>query len=277
MTAEAVTRTEPPHAPPKGLQWKLFYEIRDALIITWRNLLKYVRVPTLLVFSTIQPIMFVLLFAFVFGGAIALPGNLSYIDYLMPGIFVQTAVFGSTNTGIGLAEDMQKGLIDRFRSLPMSRAAVLAGRTVSDSIRNLFVVFLMTVVGMIIGFSFMNGFGNAVLGIFLVLAFGYAFTWISATIGLGIKDVESVQAASFIWIFPLTFASSAFVPVESMSGWLQVFARNNPVTHAVNGVRYLMIGPPWGSMSDVWITLAWVAGLLAVFIPLAITNYRRAV
>jgi ABC-2 type transport system permease protein/oleandomycin transport system permease protein len=256
---------------------RVTWEIRDALVITKRNLLKYVRVPTLLIFSTVQPIMFVLLFAFVFGGAIALPGSLDYIDFLMPGIFIQTSIFGSTNTGIGLAEDMNKGLIDRFRSLPMSRSAVLAGRTVSDSVRNLFVVFLMTGVGYLIGFNFQNGFFNAVFAIALVLIFGYAFTWIQATLGLAIKDVESVQAASFVWVFPLTFASSAFVPIESMAGWLQVFARNNPITHAVNGARHLVLGEPWGAMSDVWLTLAWSAGLLAVFIPLAIGNYRKAV
>lgn len=268
------TTTERPRLSiAERVQW----EIRDAMVITKRNLLKYVRVPTLLVFSTVQPIMFVLLFAFVFGGAIALPGGLDYIDFLMPGIFIQTSLFGSTNTGLGLAEDMNKGLVDRFRSLPMSRSAVLAGRTVSDSARNLFVVLLMTAVGYLIGFNFQNGFLNALGAIALVLAFGYAFTWISATIGLAIKDVESVQAASFIWIFPLTFASSAFVPVESMTSWLQVFARNNPITHAVNGARYLVLGEPWGAMSDVWITLVWTAGLLAIFIPLAVSNYRKAV
>jgi len=256
---------------------RVSWEIRDALVITKRNLLKYVRVPTLLIFSTVQPIMFVLLFAFVFGGAIPLAGGLDYTDFLMPGIFIQTSLFGSTNTGIGLAEDMNKGLIDRFRSLPMSRSAVLAGRTVSDSARNLFVVTLMTIVGYLIGFNFQNGLLNAAFAIGLVLAFGYAFTWISATIGLAIKDVESVQAASFIWIFPLTFASSAFVPVASMESWLQVFARNNPITHAVNGARYLILGSPWGEMADVWWTVAWTAGLLAIFIPLAIANYRKAV
>lgn len=250
--------------------------VRDTLVIMRRNLLKYVRVPTLLVFSTVQPIMFVLLFAFVFGGAITLPG-IDYIDFLMAGIFIQTSVFGSTNTGIGLAEDMNRGLIDRFRSLPMSRSAVLAGRTLSDSVRNLFVVSLMVAVGYLIGFNFQNGLVNAVFAIVLVMSFGYAFTWISATIGLAIKDVESVQAASFIWLFPLTFASSAFVPVETMPDWLAWFARNNPVTHAVNGARYLIIGEPWGLQVDVFKALAWVAVLLAVFIPLAVGRYRKAV
>jgi ABC-2 type transport system permease protein/oleandomycin transport system permease protein len=250
--------------------------IRDTLVMMRRNLLKYVRVPTLLVFSTIQPIMFVLLFAFVFGGAIQLPG-IDYIDFLMAGIFIQTSVFGSTNTGIGLAEDMNKGLIDRFRSLPMSRSAVLAGRTLSDSVRNVFVVMLMIAVGYVIGFNFQNGFVNAILAIILVVLFGYAFTWISATIGLVIKDVESVQAASFIWLFPLTFASSAFVPVETMPDWLAWFARNNPVTHAVNGTRYLILDEPWGTQADMYKGLAWAFILLAIFIPFAVSRYRKAV
>ncbi len=269
------TSTAPAPAPAptgRGPIWV----IRDTLVVMRRNLLKYVRVPTLLVFSTVQPIMFVLLFAFVFGGAITLPG-IDYIDFLMAGIFVQTSVFGSTNTGIGLAEDMNKGLIDRFRSLPMSRSAVLAGRTLSDAVRNLFVVLLMVGVGYLIGFNFQNGFVDAVLAIVLVMLFGYAFTWISATIGLAIKDVESVQAASFIWLFPLTFASSAFVPVETMPDWLAWFARNNPVTHAVNGTRYLILGEPWGFPADVMKALVWIVILLGVFIPFAISRYRRAV
>lgn len=273
MTATAPKAPVPTESRPgRGPIWV----IRDTIVVMRRNLLKYVRVPTLLVFSTIQPIMFVLLFAFVFGGAIQLPG-IDYIDFLMAGIFVQTVVFGSTNTGIGLAEDMNKGLIDRFRSLPMSRSAVLAGRTLSDSVRNFFVVMLMVVVGYVIGFNFQNGFVNAVLAIALVMLFGYAFNWISATIGLAIKDVESVQAASFIWLFPLTFASSAFVPIETMPDWLAWFARNNPVTHAVNGARYLILGEPWGFPEDPLKAFAWSVVLLGIFIPLAVGRYRRAV
>ena len=267
--------TAPATATPRSLQ-RVIWNIKDTLVVTKRNLLKYVRVPTLLVFSTVQPVMFVLLFAFVFGGAITLPG-LDYIDFLMPGIFLQTTVFGSTNTGVGLAEDMNKGLIDRFRSLPMSRSAVLAGRTLSDSARNLFVLALMTLVGYLIGFNFQNGLVNAFGAIALVLLFGYAFTWISATIGLSIRDVESTQAASFVWIFPLVFASSAFVPVETMPGWLQAFSRNNPITIAVNAVRYLVLGEPWGAGADVWKALVWVVAITAVFIPLAVRRYRRAV
>jgi ABC-2 type transport system permease protein/oleandomycin transport system permease protein len=267
----ATTTTTPNPTATGGVGWV----IKDTLVLTRRNLLKYVRVPTLLIFSTVQPVMFVLLFAFVFGGAIGVEGGLDYIDFLMPGIFLQTSVFGSTNTGVGLAEDMNRGLIDRFRSLPMSRSAVLAGRTLSDSARNLFVVLLMTLVGYLIGFDFKQGPIKAAGAIVLVLLFGYAFTWISATIGLALRDVESTQAASFVWIFPLTFASSAFVPVESMASWLQVFVRNNPITLSADAARWLILGEPYGSAADVWKALAWIAVLLAVFIPLAVSRYRK--
>src|SRR5207248_10615082 len=207
------------------------WAVTDALAITRRNLLKYVRVPTLLVFSTIQPVMFVVLFRYVFGGAIKLPPGLSYVDYLMPGIFVQTVVFGSTQTGVGLAEDLAGGMIDRFRSLPMARSAVLAGRTLSDTVRNVFVVLLMTGVGLLIGFRFHGGFVPSVAGLGLTVLFGFAFSWISALIGMSVRDPEAAQAAGFIWVFPLIFASSAFVPVQTMPSWLQTFARNNPITH----------------------------------------------
>ena len=196
-----------------------------------RNLLQFTRVPTLLVFSIIQPIMFVLLFRFVFGGAIkGLPPGISYVNYLLPGIFVQTAIFGSTQTGIGLATDLKSGLIDRFRSLPMARSAVLAGRTMSDFVRNIVVVLLMIGVGYLVGFFFDNGVPAALAAILLSALVGFSFSWVSATIGLAIKDVESVQAASFTWIFPLTFISSVFVSPASMPPLLQFIARNNPVT-----------------------------------------------
>ena len=283
------TRTHTKQSPTtdqSGLLSAIKWNMTDALILTKRNLLKYVRVPTLLIFSTIQPIMFVLLFNYVFGGAITsgipIPG-FDYIIFLMPGIFVQTAVFGSTNTGIGLAEDLGKGLIDRFRSLPMARSAVLAGRTASDSIRNLFVILLMTLVGYLIGFRFLGGFPKAVTALLLVLLFGYAFTWISATIGLALKDVESVQAASFVWLFPLVFASSAFVPTATMPDWLRTFADINPVTVTVNAVRLLVLGDTVPglfqySLSTYMIqSVLWSFALLAIFIPLGINRYRRAV
>jgi ABC-2 type transport system permease protein/oleandomycin transport system permease protein len=247
----------------------------DALAMTKRNLLKYVRIPTLLLFSTIQPVMFVLLFVFVFGGAVQIAGATNYATFLLPGIFIQTAVFGSTNTGIGLAEDINKGIIDRFRSLPMSRSAVLVGRTLSDACRNIFVVILMTIVGYMVGFRFEGSFVQAVLALFLAVLFGFAFSWISAAIGLSVRDVETAQAAGFIWVFPLTFASSAFVPTETMPTWLQGFADINPVTVAVNTLRALTYGQ--SPTPDLWWMLAWVGGILAVFIPLSVRAYRKAV
>ncbi len=264
MTSRTATKTD--------LRWV----VADALVLTRRNLIKYVRVPTLLAFSTIQPVMFVLLFTYVFGGAIgATTPGIAYIDYLIPGIFVQVSVFGSTNTGVGLADDMSKGLVDRFRSLPMSRSAVLAGRTTSDLVRNLFVVLLMTLVATIIGFRFHAGAPKAIAAMLLAATFGFAFSWISATIGLAVKDVESAQAAGFIWVFPLVFASSAFVPITTMPGWLQAFAEINPITVTVDSIRALVLGGPiW---THLWKSLAWILGILAVFVPLAVNRYRRAV
>ena len=210
---------------PMSLRWVA----ADALVMMRRNLIKYTRVPTLLAFSTIQPVMIVLLFTYVFGGAIgaAIPG-VDYIDFLMPGIFIQVAVFGSTVTGVALAEDMTKGLVERFRSLPMSRSAVLAGRTLSDLVRGVFVILLITFVATLIGFRFHAGPVKAIGALLLAALFGFAFSWISATIGLGVRDVESAQAAGFVWVFPLVFASSAFVPVDTMPGWLETVAQGEP-------------------------------------------------
>jgi len=259
------------------------WAVHDGLVLTRRNLLRYVRIPTLLVFSTIQPVMFVLLFRYVFGGAITqLPaGAEAYVNFLMPGIFVQTAIFGSTQTGIGLAEDLNAGIIDRFRSLPMSRSAVLAGRTTADLFRNLFVVVLMTIVGYLAGFRFQQGLALGALVIGGAVLIGFAFSWISATLGLAIKNLEAVQASSFIWIFPLTFASSAFVPTETMPGWLQAFANNNPVTIWVNTLRAFTIGDVYlHYLGETYLGLVlrsalWIAGILAVFVPLSIRVYRR--
>jgi ABC transporter DrrB family efflux protein len=252
----------------------LWWTFADAAAVTRRNLYRYVRVPTLLLFSTIQPVMFVLLFTYVFGGAIQVPGVDNYVDFLMAGILVQTVIFGSTQTGVGLAEDMSRGMVDRFRSLPMARSAVLAGRTTSDTVRNLFVVCLMLVVGTLVGFRFHAGVVPAVGAVGLALAFGLAFSWISALIGLSVRDVESAQAAGFVWVFPLVFASSAFVPVDTMPGWLQTFADINPVTITVNALRALTLGGP--TARPVLESLAWIAGILLVFVPLAVNRYRRA-
>jgi len=253
----------------------LSYTVSDAMVMTKRNLLRYRRIPALLVFSTVQPVMFVLLFVYVFGGAVkgALPPHTKYVNFLMPGIFVQTSVFGSSQTGVGLAEDLTKGMIDRFRSLPMARSAVLAGRTMGDAVRNTFVVVLMTVVGTAVGFRFHGGFLPAVVALIVVVAFGYAFSWISATIGLVVHDVESAQTAGFIWIFPLVFASTVFVPLRSMPGWLQAFARANPISDTANALRALTQG---GAITrPLTYTLLWIAGILVVFVPLATRNYRR--
>jgi ABC transporter DrrB family efflux protein len=252
----------------------LWWTVADAAAVTRRNLYRYVRVPTLLLFSTIQPVMFVLLFTFVFGGAIQVPGVDNYIDFLMAGILAQTVIFGSTQTGVALAEDMSRGMVDRFRSLPMARSAVLAGRTTSDTVRNLFVVCLMLVVGTLVGFRFHAGVVPALGAVGLALAFGLAFSWISALIGLSVRDVESAQAAGFVWVFPLVFASSAFVPVDTMPGWLQTFADINPVTVTVNALRALTLGGP--TARPVLEALAWIVGILLVFVPLAVNRYRRA-
>jgi ABC-2 type transport system permease protein/oleandomycin transport system permease protein len=283
MSATTVDSVRPTRIGPKE---RVRFALHDAVVVMRRNLLQYIRIPTLLVFSTFQPVMFVVLFRYVFGGAIqqALPPTINYVSYLMPGIFVQTAIFGATQTGVGLATDLTRGIIDRFRSLPMARSAVLAGRTLADACRNLFVVLLMTIVGYFVGFRFEGGALFAILAIALAVLVGFTFSWISATIGLRIKDPESVQAASFVWIFPLTFASSAFVPVSSMPGWLQAVANANPVTIWANTLRALtlgndtpaermLLGHPTTTLL-LWSAL-WIVGLLAVFVPLAIRMYRK--
>lgn len=251
----------------------IFWVISDILVMTRRNLLKYLRLPQLLVFSTVQPVMFVLLFAYVFGGAIKTPG-VNYINYLIPGIIVQVVIFGAINTGIGLADDLSRGMIERFRSLPMARSAVLAGRTLSDTARNVFVVLLMSFVGYLIGFRFSGSFSDALLALALAVLFGFAFSWIAACVGMITKSVETAQVASFIWVFPLVFASSIFVPVETMPSWLAAFAKNSPITAMVNAVRALSLDWPVGN--NVAHALVWVAGLVLVFAPLAVYLYRRS-
>jgi ABC-2 type transport system permease protein len=274
--------------PSSRIRWA----VSDSLLLMWRNVMRFVRIPALFVFSIVQPIMFVLLFRFVFGGNIKnLPPGVNYVNYLMPGIFVQTAIFGSTNTGIGLAEDLKAGIVDRFRSLPMARSAVLMGRTLADFMRNLVVVLLMVAVGYMVGFQFKAGLLAAIAAIGLTVMIGWAFSWVSATIGLAIRDVESVQAASFTWIFPLTFISSALVPIAGMPEFLQVIARNNPVTIWANTVRTLTIGtikfcgpigcrtfwPPGGATlpSLVLKSTLWIIAILLVFIPMSVRLYRK--
>ena len=270
--AEAQVQTSSP-----GLWQRLSYNVNDTLVMAWRNLIRYVRLPQLLVFSTIQPVMFVLLFAFVFGGAIETPGT-SYINYLIPGILIQSVLFGASQTTVGLAEDLSKGMVDRFRSLPMARGAVLAGRTLADSARNVFVVLLMLLVGAMIGFRFEGSILQAVGAVILVVFFGFAFSWISALIGLLVQDPESADAAGFVWIFPLVFASSAFVPVQTMPIWLRTFAEVQPISVTVDAVRYLTSGgvAPGAAQSDVLWAFLWALVILAVFVPLAVAQYRRS-
>ncbi|AUY48012.1 MULTISPECIES: ABC transporter permease [Streptomycetaceae] len=251
--------------------------VRDGLAVAWRNLIALRRVPRLLIFSTIQPLVFVLMFRYVFGGVVgpALPPGVGYVDFLIPGIFVQTAVFGSMNTAIGLATDMQTGLMERFRSLPMARSAVLSGRTTADLARNVFVVTLMTAVGFALGFRIHAGVAAFLGGVLLVLAFGFAMSWIFAVVGLAVGDPETAQAAAFPVLAPLVFASSAFVPVSTMPGWLQAFAEHQPVSKTAEAVRVLVLGGP--ASTAVWEALAWDAGIVAVFAPLGVWFYRRAV
>ncbi len=266
--------TTGPHADNSGqsLRSRLYWALADGLVLAKRNLVQIPRIPELLIFATIQPVMFVLLFRYVFGGAIDV-GSQSYVNYLMAGIFAQTVAFGSMTTGIGLAEDLSRGLIDRFRSLPMARSAVLVGRTIADLVRNMFVVAVMLAVGLLVGFRPGGGATGWVAAIGLLLLLSFAFSWIAATIGLLVRNVEAVQPASFVWLFPLTFASSAFVPTSTMPGWLRAFAERQPITQVVDAVRGFLLDEPVGSAG--WQALAWCVGILLVFVPLAVSLYRR--
>ncbi|HEV8360966.1 MAG TPA: ABC transporter permease [Candidatus Thermoplasmatota archaeon] len=251
---------------------RLAWPVEDAVAMTRRNLLHYVRVPQLIVYTVIQPIMFTLLFAFVFGGAIATP-NGNYVNFLIPGIIVQTVVFGAMGTGIKLAEDMQKGIMDRFRSLPISRSTVLAGRVMTDTIWNTLAILIMAGVGYAIGFRFQGSLLDAFMAVGLGALFAFAFSWIAASIGMFAKTVQSAEMLGFTWVFPLVFVSSVFVPVQTMPDWLEGFAANNPITLAANAVRALALGTPIGN--DGLLTVAWCLGIIAVFAPLAVLKFRR--
>lgn len=257
-------------------------------VITRRNVLRVIRLPQLLLFSTVQPVMFLLLFNYVFGGSIDLGGGSvggsgGYIDWLIPGILVQSAVFGATATALGLTEDLGAGVIDRFRSLPMARSAVLTGRTLADLVRNTFVNSLMLVVGFLMGWRFEQGVAKMLLGVGIALLFGYAFSWVMASIGLLARTPEAAQSAGFLPIFPLVFASSVFVPTEPMPDWLQAFADNQPITIIANTVRSLMVPEEalafLGMDQGILIaqSLAWIAAILAVFAPIAVRRYKKAV
>ena len=275
--APAIARPDarPPSRWRRLSPHELRADITDAQVVSVRNLRHFVRQPDLLIFSTIQPIMFVLLFTYVFGGAIShsLPPGVSYIDYLLPGILVQSVTFRASMTAIGLSDDLKLGVIDRFRSMPMARSAVLIGRTSADLVRNVLIIVLMIVVGYIIGFRFQAGVLQALGCIALVSAFGLALSWIFAFLGLTVRSAEAAQSAGFVVLFPLVFASSVFVPVSSMPSWLQAFAKVSPVTLTANAARSLALVP--GTPSSLGGAIAWIAGLLAVFIPLSVWRYRR--
>ncbi len=272
MTTIALPRIIERPAPSAGN--RAGWAVQDALTITWRNLVALTRTPEAVFFSTLQPIMFTLLFVYVFGGAIHIPG-IPYVDYLMPGIYVQTVAFGSVSTAVGLSEDLHKGLIERFRALPMARSAVLAGRTTADLVRNVFVMVLISAVGFAVGFRISTNFGLFLAGVAIVLLFSYTLCWGFATVGLSAPNAETAQIMVFPILFPLIFASSAFVPVSTMPGWLQAFAKHQPVTQVVDAARSLMVGGTLQDTSAIWQALAWCGGLLVILVPLAVRKYRR--
>ena len=257
--------------------------VADSAVITKRNLIKIKRVPDLLVFTTLQPIMFVLLFAYVFGGAINVPG-VGYKEFLIAGIFAQTVVFGATFTGYSLAEDLQKGIIDRFRSLPMAPSAVLFGRTASDVVINIISLAVMAVSGLIVGWRIHTGFFHALAGFLVILVFAYAVSWVMAFVGLLVRTPEIVNNAAFIVIFPVTFIANTFVPSDTLPPALETFANWNPVSSVTQAARELFGNtspamPPadvWPMQNPIAYTLIWVVGILAVFIPLSARQYRKA-
>lgn len=256
--------------------------LSDGWVVAWRNVIKIKRVPEVLVFVLISPIMFVLLFAYVFGGAIDVPGDVDYKEFLVGGIFAQTVVFGATFTGAGIAEDMQKGIIDRFRSLPMSRSAMLVGRTASDVIYNLLSLIIMALTGLLVGWRAREGVIDMLLGFGLLLLFAYAVSWVMALVGLLVPSPEVVNNASFIVIFPATFLSNAFVPQESFDGVLETIVLWNPVSTVTQASRELFgntspsvpVPDAWPIQNPVLYTLIWVVILLVVFIPLSVRQYR---
>ena len=251
-----------------GWRWTL----SDTWELIKRNLRHIVRTPELLLDVTVQPIMFVVLFRYVFGGAINVEGG-SYINYLMAGIFVQTITFSMMATGILLANDLQKGLIDRFRSLPMNSSAILASRTLTDLLRAMLAVVIMLVVGLVVGFRPEGSVLNWIAAVGLMLLFGFAMAWIGVLVGMLVRTPEAAQGAMFILVMPLTFASSAFVPTDSMPTALKEFAENQPLTLVINTVRAWLMGQPAGS--DAWGALLWSLGILIVFFPIALFVYRK--
>jgi ABC transporter DrrB family efflux protein len=254
-------------------------------VLTRRNLLANVRLPDVLFLSTVQPVVFMLMFLYVFGGAIqaALPAAAQgeYVYWLIPGILAQSAVFGSAPTAYGLNNDITKGILDRFRSLPTARFAVLAGRTLSDLVRSTFILGLQLAVGIALGFRWQNGLSGLLAAMAVALAFGYACSWLMAYIGLTVRNSEAIQAAIYMVVFPMTLTSSVFLPTQTMPGWLQAFAEHQPITIVANALRGLTLGQgalPAGHTvtGETLLAVAWTAGILALFAPLAVHAYRRS-
>jgi ABC transporter DrrB family efflux protein len=253
---------------------RLHWALNDTWVLTWRNLTVWRRVPAYLVFTVVQPTIFTLLFRYVFGGAIptkGIPGG--YVNYLLPGVIGQTAAFATMATAISLAIEAQKGVIDRLRVMPIARSAVLMGRLAADGVRMLITLLVIVAVGYAVGFRFHGGAVDAVAMVALAEAFGLSLCIVSMFIGLALRQEEAVQAFGLIWLFPLTFVSSAFVPVATMPGWLQAFAVNQPISHVINALRALALGTPLGD--NLWISLLWLVAIVAVFMPLAVRAYKR--
>jgi ABC transporter DrrB family efflux protein len=260
-----------PTVPPAPLRSAAVWAISDSLEMTRRMLLHFVRIPYTLVFTAMQPIMFALLFRYVFGGAFEVPND--YVDFLMPGVFAMAVGFGAITTAIGIAADMETGAIDRFRSLPMARSAVLVGHTTADFLRNAVVIALVVAMGFLIGFDVYTNWAAFLAGVGIILAFSYALIWGSALIGIISPNAQSAEGMIFTALFPLTFASSAFAPTDSMPGWLQVFTEHQPFSVVVNACRALMLGGP--TTTPVMTAVVWIAVMLAVIIPLAVARYQR--
>jgi len=254
-------------------RWK--WLLSDTLVMAKRSSLRLIRVPSVLIFALIQPVIFLLLFRYVFGNSLGAGTGVEYADYIVPGILLQTALFAASNTAVGLADDIGSGAIDRFRTLPMARSALLTGRTIADTGRNIVVITIMIAVGYLIGFDFQNGVASAVAAVGLALLFGWSFSWVGACIGLSIKNSEAAQSANMLWMFPLMFTSSLFVPTETLPSWLEAVADVNPVTFGVDAVRSLSLGGT-DVQADVAGALVWCLGLCLVFIPLAAHIYRRS-
>ncbi|MDP5314333.1 ABC transporter permease [Streptomyces poriferorum] len=277
----AVTETTAGRAPRSG--GGVGQSVRDSLVIARRNLIRMSRIPEMILFGLIQPVMFVVLFSYVFGGSMVIGGSTSaaeYREFLMAGIFAQTVTFATAGAGAGIADDMHKGLIDRFRSLPMARGAVLTGRTLADLVQTTLTVIVLTIVALLVGWRIHEGIPKALGAFALLLLLGYAFSWIGALIGLSVRTPEAATSGGLIWLFPVTFISNAFVPTENMAGWLQPIAEWNPFSATVQACRELFGNPgvspsdAWPMVHPVWASLIWSVVIIVVFRTLSVRKYR---